>query len=52
MPRPAKITESAVESAVAELKSTHTPVNPYQVRKILGEGSIAKIGYFLKALGH
>ena len=52
MPRPAKITELAVESAVAELKSTHTPVNPYQVRKILGEGSIAKIGYFLKALGH
>ena len=51
MARPASITQEDVESAASVLKNNGKPINPYQVRKILGKGSVAKIGYFLKALG-
>jgi len=51
MARPASITQEDVESAVTALEDNGKPINPYQVRKLLSKGSIAKIGYFLKALG-
>ena len=51
MPRPPVISEADIESAVQTLKGTGTPINPYQVRKLLGKGSVEKIAYFLKALG-
>jgi len=51
MARPASITEADVESAVVVLNDNGKPINPYQVRKHLGKGSIAKIAYYLKALG-
>lgn len=51
MARPASITQEEVESAVTALEGNGKPINPYQVRKVLNKGSIAKIGYYLKALG-
>ena len=50
MARPSVIDYKDVEKAVTELKLHGKPINPYQVRKILGEGSEAKIAYYLKGM--
>ncbi|WP_349293813.1 DNA-binding protein [Marinobacter sp. M3C] len=51
MARPASITQEDVRAAVTALEENGKPINPYQVRKLLSKGSIAKIAYYLKALG-
>jgi chromosome segregation ATPase len=51
MGRPSLIGFRDVEEAVEILRAKGKPVNPYQVRAILGKGSEAKITYYLKGMG-
>ena len=50
MGRPASISEADIIRAVEELQESRKPVNPYQVRQILGKGSTAKIAHYLHGL--
>lgn len=50
MARPSKITLEEVQNAVDVLKSNDKPVNPYQIKKIIGYGSEKKIAWFMSAL--
>lgn len=51
MARPPVIGYEDVEEVVRILQDKGKPINPYQVRSILGKGSEAKILYYLKAMG-
>jgi chromosome segregation ATPase len=50
MARPSVIAIQDIEDAVDTLNGLGKPINPYQVRTLLGKGSEAKIAYFLKGL--
>jgi len=50
MARPSVIAVQDIEDAVDTLNGLGKPINPYQVRTLLGKGSEAKIAYFLKGL--
>jgi len=50
MARPSVIAIQDIEDAVETLNGLGKPINPYQVRTLLGKGSEAKIAYFLKGL--
>ena len=50
MARPSKITLEEVQNAVDVLKSNDKPINPYQIKKIIGYGSEKKIAWFMSAL--
>jgi len=50
MARPSVIAIKDIEDAVDTLNGLGKPINPYQVRTLLGKGSEAKIAYFLKGL--
>ena len=50
MGRPASISEADIIRAVEELQESRKPVNPYQIRQILGKGSTAKIAHYLHGL--
>ena len=51
MARPSVIAIKDIEDAVDTLNGLGKPINPYQVRTLMGKGSEAKIAYFLKGLG-
>lgn len=51
MARPPAIGYQDVEEAVRILRDKGKPINPYQVRSVLGKGSEAKILYYLKGMG-
>ncbi len=51
MPRPPVISFNDVEEAVKIVQSKKKPLNAYQVKKVLGKGSEAKITYYLKGMG-
>ena len=51
MARPPVIGYEDVEEAVRMLQDKGKPINPYQVRSVLGKGSEAKILYYLKGMG-
>lgn len=50
MPRPSIIDHEDVANAVLELRENGKPINPYQIKKLLGQGSEAKIAYYLQAI--
>lgn len=50
MARPPSIGIEDVERAVETLKRQGKPVNPYQIRKIIGEGSSTKIQWYLDGM--
>jgi len=50
MARPSVIAIQDIEDAVDTLNGLGKPINPYQVRTLIGKGSEAKIAYFLKGL--
>ena len=50
MARPPVISIQDIKDAVDTLNGLGKPINPYQVRTLLGKGSEAKIAYFLKGL--
>lgn len=50
MGRPSSIKEADVLNAVDFLQESRRPINPYQVRQVLGRGSTAKIAHFLESL--
>ncbi|PVZ64486.1 hypothetical protein [Pelagibaculum spongiae] len=51
MGRPSVISYEDVAEAVRILQGKGKPINPYQVRSILGKGSESKILYYLKGMG-
>lgn len=50
MARPSVIDIDDVSSAVSTLRQDGKPINPYQIKKIIGQGSEAKIAWYLQAL--
>lgn len=50
MARPPSIGIEQVERAVETLKQQGKPINPYQVKKIIGAGSTSKIQWYLDGL--